>query len=742
MRIALSLETAGSQVELYAKLGSPPTRSIYDFSYNGVASQAEDIIIPSASQGSWYILIYGAYMPQVTLYSLQVLQQNLFLESFAPNLSASTLNTTLTLDGAGFTSASVVNLFSTNGTLYPAESVVVNGTTQLQAFFSSNSLPAGVYEVCVSSGASTACDTNTLTMLAVGLPNFQASIVVPSVLGFHQPATIYVDYANTGTAPMPAPLLLLTGTESGQPGPILTLEASEQSAIGEIEQTLLSNYTSGMTSAPPGFTTTAQILASGSVPGLLQPGESYRIPVYYAGWLEPWNFSRPPLIFSLSVYTANDNTAINWASYGTSFQPSGVSNGQWANLLGGMETSFGTTWGSYVSALEQLVNLAPPVDGSAYADSQLFDIAYDQISGFGNAEIAGQVIDTTTNQPVPNVRVYALLQSASGVSMARTVETDIHGNFLIANLPPGTYQISIDDYYSLAPYLYTLTNQEALANVTLGVSPDLLNPSPPQPDTHTNESTPVVQVDSSGTAHLVWTRGSFIWHAYFNGTQWVCTGSLPNAIGTDPVIIAGTNFVDGNLPGLMIAWCNIVSNRSTLYYTVATNASGTNGWQFSLPTQLNETNTLENEGLALSSESDGQVVAVWQKENGAIVDDTDLYYAFLHVASNSLNWPTNEIAKADNVHPQDEQNCFSISYNNSIFTIPDSIPIVGGDYGWNITGQYCGTSGCEPSFSLAGSGGFYAPHVTTALQIQGNASWVTDPNACQYIPDVGNFSRA
>jgi len=276
MRISLSLGSAGGQDELYAKLGSPPTPSEYDYSYQGVAAQTEDIIIPSASQGIWYILIYGDYVPQLTLYSLQVIQNRLILESFAPSTAGSGVNTILSLSGAGFDSNTVVQLTSAGGSNVMAQSVNAASAIEMSAFFAPNTIPPGVYTVCVSSSAGTQCLTNLLTVILGGAPNFQASFVVPSVLGFHQPATIYVNYANTGTAPMPAPLLLLTGTESNQPGPILTLEASNQSAIGSIEQKLLSNFSSGVTNAPPGFTTTAQILASGSVPGLLQPGESYR----------------------------------------------------------------------------------------------------------------------------------------------------------------------------------------------------------------------------------------------------------------------------------------------------------------------------------------------------------------------------------------------------------------------------------------------------------------------------------
>ena len=153
MRILLSVGNPASHVELYAKFGSPPTTGVYDYAFPGSISQAGDILIPSAGPGTWYVLAYADYVPAPTAFSLVAIMQNVFLESFSPNLSLSTANTLLTLNGAGFDVNTVVKLVSTNGASYLAQSVVANSSTQLQALFPSNSVPAGVYTVCVASGA-------------------------------------------------------------------------------------------------------------------------------------------------------------------------------------------------------------------------------------------------------------------------------------------------------------------------------------------------------------------------------------------------------------------------------------------------------------------------------------------------------------------------------------------------------------------------------------------------------------
>jgi uncharacterized repeat protein (TIGR02543 family) len=750
MKISLSLDSPGSLVELYAKFGSPPTPSDYDYAYQGVASQTEDIIIPSPPPGSWYILIYGVYVPQVTLYSLEVIQTSVILEGFSPSVTGTVVNTVLSLNGVGFNSNTVVQLVPTNGGgNVLAQGVTVISPTEISAFFASNTIPAGTYTVCASSGGAGQCLTNLFTVILGGLPDFQASFTIPSVVGYHQPSTIYVYYANTGSAAMPAPLLLFTGTQSGKPGPILTLESSEQSAIGGIEETLLSNYEGAITNAPPGFTTIAEILAGGSVPGLLQPGESNQVPIYYAGWLEPWDFNRPPLVFSLTTYTSDSTNILDWASYGSNSLPAGVSAAEWTNLLSDLEASFGQTLGSYVSELDGLASLQPPLSRGAYDASQVFNAGFQQITGFGAGRFSGQVMDMTTSQPVTNTQVVAKQQFSSGQSVARGTQTDGSGNFFFTNLPPGTYQFSVFNYDSAGSNVYTLTDQTALSGIILDVSPIFVPVSPPPLVVHTNEASPALAVDSTGAAHLVWTRGGEIWHAYYSSNQWVATGGVSGAEGLNPVLLASSNLLDGSVAGLMIAWEYPATNGSALYFSVATNlATSSNSWSTSTPQLLSDGETtpsdLANQALALVVGSHGQIISVWQKKQTAIVDDTDLYYKMLSLSSNQLTWPGNNIEAViiPVVVSKDAEGCITwTDLNVPIFSVPVSLPLVGGNYSFTVkSGKLCGDIGCTESVSGSLSGSISTPEFDADGSVTAQAKWVTDQAACAYVFDSASIS--
>ena len=95
-------------------------------------------------------------------------------------------------------------------------------------------------------------------------------MILPSAIGRHISSTFYVEYSNTGTAAMPAPVILLESSVADDL-PLFTLDKS----------LVVSGF---WTSAiPQGYSNTVEILASGKVPGLLEPGESVTVPVYYAG---------------------------------------------------------------------------------------------------------------------------------------------------------------------------------------------------------------------------------------------------------------------------------------------------------------------------------------------------------------------------------------------------------------------------------------------------------------------------
>ena len=340
LTVILGDGNAADHNEVYVRFGQPPTRETYDYGVSAVGA-SHSILVPQATPGTWYVLVYNESVATAPgSFTLQANSSKAVLTSTTPSTGASNVPTTFTLTGGGFLPGTVVNLVAGNSTVYPAATTSVDLPTQLTATFAAGTVPAGTYAVQVHRpDGATVQLAAAFTMVQTGVANLKTHVEVPNPIGNHIAATLYVDYTNTGTVAMPAPLLTLGASRPSGNGAYLTLDSTIQ--------------TSGFwTSATPaGYSNTVQILASGATPGVLQPGESARVPVYYGGWVQSQWFSNP-ITFSLTALQANDTTAVNWSTTLAGLQPASIGTAAWSAISANLVAKLGSTAGGYVQMLD------------------------------------------------------------------------------------------------------------------------------------------------------------------------------------------------------------------------------------------------------------------------------------------------------------------------------------------------------------------------------------------------------
>jgi RHS repeat-associated protein len=324
--------------ELYLSFGTPPTPQNYDYRYSLADSASQSILVPRAAIGTWYALIYSDYVPAPSSITISATGYAIHVATITPNASGNSASATVEITGAGFEPGTTATLIGSGGTHYAATNTSVVSYTELLATFPAG-LPAGTYSVLATSGPATDTLSGAFTLTAGGVAHLETSLQVPNYLGRHMPATIYITYGNTGTVAMPAPLLELGSTDPQQV-PLMTLDASK--------------ITQGVWTAtiPEGYSTTLQILASGAIPGVLEPGESITVPVYYAGLLQPWNTADTSVPLNLGVIDTSDSETVDWNSLKATLQPSGVPNAAWNQIYSNLTSQLGSTWGQFVSALD------------------------------------------------------------------------------------------------------------------------------------------------------------------------------------------------------------------------------------------------------------------------------------------------------------------------------------------------------------------------------------------------------
>lgn len=210
LQVVLNNLVTGNHGVIYASLGHPPTPSSYDYSATASSGPTQRLLIPLATAGTWYVLIYGDNIQTAGGYTVTASSSSLLLYAVTPNRTGINAPSTLTLTGAGFDSTSSVQFLDASNNVYPATSLSVDSFTQITVTEAAGALPPGVYSIRASlaSGGSGTMP-NSFQVLANTAPNLVTSVTLPGQIGYHVPATIYPNYANTGDAATPAPLLVL-----------------------------------------------------------------------------------------------------------------------------------------------------------------------------------------------------------------------------------------------------------------------------------------------------------------------------------------------------------------------------------------------------------------------------------------------------------------------------------------------------------------------------------------------------
>jgi len=356
LKVALDdLDDLGAN-ELYIKHGSLPTAGDYDYKFSDFGSADQFIYVPDATPGYWFIMVKGSDVPpggsEYTL--LAEHSTGVILDSVTPDHYGAADGARLTLNGAGFTPGAKVELVlvGSGSVVATAATVEYYSGTRIVADFSLVELnPESDYFVRVRvEGSEGELPFTVMDPLPAQL---KTNMILPSSVGYHRPATIWVEYENTGQIAMKAPLLVVGAKQLEQAGPregaILTIPQVIP-LTGALEAPQARGFwTSAM---PEGYANTVQFLAGGEVPGLLQPGEKGRFPVYWAGWQQPWNFSYPPINFTLGVVEASNINTINWAEMKDSMKPDSLATDTWDALWQAFTAEAGSTWGSYVTMLQ------------------------------------------------------------------------------------------------------------------------------------------------------------------------------------------------------------------------------------------------------------------------------------------------------------------------------------------------------------------------------------------------------
>jgi RHS repeat-associated protein len=351
--------TTSDADSLYAQFGVAPTRGDYEYTDSPAAGGGQNIFIPSAAAGTWYVLVYGATVPLSSGFTVIATAGTVAISNVSPTSAEavqffnttvvtsvdpttgkltrviedlyyppSALQLTLQIHGAGFSPGAKVSLVGNDGSTYAADSAITDSPYQITAGFNSQVVPPGMYSVTTTlqEGMSTTI-INAITVaqdfqyVLQTEPPLDVQLAVPQLLPRHSVTlTLTLTVTNQSGFPQPAPLIIVESTDPSI-HPLFTLDA-----------TLADRglWTNGI---PTGFTNTISVLVSGSVPGLLQPGETVSIPIYYVGLQSPWDPSKTSLPLAVKVVDYQTGDAqFDWSSIEGLLRPAAISAAAWSAI--------------------------------------------------------------------------------------------------------------------------------------------------------------------------------------------------------------------------------------------------------------------------------------------------------------------------------------------------------------------------------------------------------------------------
>ncbi len=381
--------TGSDHTEVYARIGSPPTRQSFDvrFDINGADHR---LAVPYAAPGIWYVLVYGDRISVPSTFTLLVEPRVIFTLGATPDIGGVGERSYVTIAGLGFVPGTQFDLVPVGGGVtIPGQQVSINSTSQATAMFDLTGATLGNYDIRAKqpSGSSHSLPGG-FQVEELGIGMFEHHVILPGALGRHGVATLYVEYANIGTVPIAAPILVL-GSEDpdNSDRPLLTLD---QSLVTQ------GFWTSAI---PDGFANSVQIYASGATPGVLQPGERIRIPVYYAGLQQPWDFNDTAVEFELGTHTAGDTTAIDWPSLEAELRPDWIAPDVWPAVFDTLRTQIGTTWGDYVRMLADNALYLGRLGEHVNSINQLYGFEIKQALGLGPIGTLASAVDAAVPTP-------------------------------------------------------------------------------------------------------------------------------------------------------------------------------------------------------------------------------------------------------------------------------------------------------------------------------------------------------
>ncbi len=358
--ILLDHITEGSSADLYASYESIPSPQQYDYaSKDNIGTQ---VGIPAAQSGHYYVLVHSVSAQSPDYYEISAWQPDIVVTNIYPTHHSVSSPCVMTINGGGFDETVQIQFNDPENNVQQPDRIEVLSSDSLLAYLETPLWSQKSYDLIVSKAVATKSSGDgtiysdkpvayeyvqkDIFEVTDGVPYLETHVVMPAQMGYHWPQTVYIEYENTGQASMPSPLLKLDMTDKA----LLTLDKTVQESWWT-----MGNWWYG--GPPKGVSDSVQFLTkgSGSTPYILQPGDKGRVPVYFMGCQQPWNFSDRVIEAHLKVCSESNTDSVDWSQHKEAMRPQWwIGSDAWDAVWQNYMTLAGDTWGEYIRIVNQM----------------------------------------------------------------------------------------------------------------------------------------------------------------------------------------------------------------------------------------------------------------------------------------------------------------------------------------------------------------------------------------------------
>ena len=439
--VALTLtdDVADNFNVIYARWGTPPTRTEFDAVAAVAGSSSQQLLFPAGQDRSLYVLLDGRAFANrdagnAVEFSAQLLR--LGLKSIAPNRCGVGDEPTCRILGGGFTADTDFTLEDpVSGHDVIGRTVARISDSEVHVEFSTRGAPAGVYDLRASHDGGRALLPAAFT-IGGGDRGFSALLYAAPELRSNATRFLRVAVRNDGPSTIRSPLMKLEAC-------IHSVDVETSVACETIDDP-------GVQRVPVQLSVTGrekpdnnELLLLGwdrnNPFGTLPPSPTFS-PVY----VDVIGRALGDGAFRLLTYNTERSGADDSILWERLPPPDGVDAAEWAAAAPRMNSILGKTWNEFAAALPILGERLAARGRPSSSALEIFRFAFFEALGVPNSAIVGTLLNADGSPAPANLRIGAFAAGGELVACSRTRRG---GEFVLEGLEPSeSYRIAVSGF--------------------------------------------------------------------------------------------------------------------------------------------------------------------------------------------------------------------------------------------------------------------------------------------------------